>query len=86
MAESQKESDAERIEKAESYKVEGNEFFTKKEYKSAMKKYHFALLYLKGIGEKHPVTGEQNILTDEWKKRYDETEFGCYNNLAGGEI
>ena len=77
------ETDEERIEKAENYKAEGNDFFKKEEYKSAIKKYHYALLYLKGIGEKHPITGEQKILTDEWKMRHSEIKFGCYNNLAG---
>jgi hypothetical protein len=83
MASKPTESDEERIVKAEDYKAEGNEFFKKEEYKSAMKKYHFALLYLKGIGEKHPLTGEQNILSDDWKTRHDEMKFCCFNNLAG---
>ena len=82
MASKPTETDEERIVQAEKYKAEGNEFFKKEEYKSAMKKYHFALLYLRGIGEKHPITGEQHILSDDWKKRYDEVTFGCNNNLA----
>ncbi len=83
MASKPTESDEERIVKAENYKAEGNEFFKKQDFKPAIKRYHIALLYLRGIGEKHPITGERNILTDEWKKRHDEMRFGCYNNLAG---
>ena len=83
MASNPVESDEERIVKAENYKAEGNEFFKKEDYKSAMKRYHFALLYAKGIGEKHPITGDQNILTDEWNKRLAEIKFSAYNNLAG---
>ena len=77
------ETDEERVVKAETYKAEGNELFKMGDYKKAMKRYHYALLYLKGIGEKHPITQEQKILTKDWKKRFDEMIFSCYNNLAG---
>ncbi|XP_028409630.1 tetratricopeptide repeat protein 9C-like [Dendronephthya gigantea] len=76
------ETDEGRVVKAEIYKAEGNEFFKMGEYKKAIKKYHFALMYLKGIGEKHPITQEQKVLTEDWKKRFDEMKFSCYNNLA----
>ena len=72
-----------RIAKAASYKEEGNGYFAKKEYKKATKKYHFALLQLRGIGEKNPITGEQDKLSEEMEKRLLEGKFGCYNNLAG---
>ena len=86
MASKPVETDEERIVKAENYKAEGNEFFKKEEYKAAVKRYHFALLYAKGIGEKHPITGDQNILTDEWNKRLAEVKFSTYNNLAGAYL
>lgn len=78
-----KETDEDKIEQAERYKAEGNELFRNGDFKPAIKKYHYGLLYIKGIGEKHPVTGEQHILTSEWKLRHDQMKFGCYNNLAG---
>ena len=72
-----------KVGKAAIYKEEGNEFFKKKEFKKAVKKYHYALLHLKGIGQKNPITGEQEVLSDATKKKYDDVTFGCYNNLAG---
>ena len=39
----------EKLEKSLAFKDEGNNFYKAKEYKKAMRKYHNAILYLKGI-------------------------------------
>jgi len=75
----------EKLVKATEYKLAGNDFFKEKNYKKAIRNYHRALMYVKGIevdGLPHPlrkikVNIDQSIL-DQNKK----LKMNCYNNLA----
>ena len=67
-------------------KNEGNEFFKKQQFRDAMKKYHRAILHVKGLGDelalKFAVQGSENI-SEEDKLKIDEIMCSCCNNLAG---
>lgn len=82
----------EKLDKGNALKDEGNAFYKQKDYKNAMKKYHRALLYVKGLNQKHPFSAILNIpngdseMSEEFKEKIQQTESSCYNNLAGNVI
>lgn len=74
---------------AESYKVEGNQFYKEKNYKSAIRKYHRALLYLKALTTKHPLAemspefrSLDNQSLHDNSSKITALSADCYNNLA----
>ena len=82
----------EKLEKAQSYKAEGNTFYQESNYKSAIGKYHRAILYLKGIegalqGLSMGFGQSQNEaairISDAGKAEVQLLKIACYNNLAG---
>ena len=79
----------EKIQQGAALKVEGNEYFKKKEYRNAMKCYHKALLHVKGLVDQPTFSGltgldsfEKEISDDEKEEIY-QVQCSCYNNLAG---
>ncbi|XP_065056368.1 tetratricopeptide repeat protein 9C-like [Rhopilema esculentum] len=82
----------EKVEKALGLKSEGNEHFKNKDYKSAIRKYHNALLYVKGLldraktyqslGTALPEVTMQSPPSDELEEKIKELQLTCYNNLA----
>ena len=75
-----------RLEQGENYKAEGNESFRQKEYRKAIKKYHFALLQVKDLAMKMSPLGlvpDDGTCNQSEKERGVEISRGCYNNLAG---
>ena len=82
----------EKVEKAFALKNDGNELFKANDVQSAIRKYHNALLYVKGLvsrsatlqslGAGFPGTGIEDV-SEETKIKINELEFLCYNNLAG---
>ncbi|KAI6654919.1 Tetratricopeptide repeat protein 9C-like [Oopsacas minuta] len=78
---------SEKIEKAVALKEDGNQHFKSGDYKDAVKKYNYALLYLKGLGEdptSQIVPGvKSQSLTKSQKETRNKTLFACYNNLSG---
>lgn len=69
-------------------KLEGNTFYREKNVRSAIGRYHRALLVLRGLDSDvtsglksfRPVTP---TLTSEQKELLRSTQIDCYNNLAG---
>ena len=79
-------STKEKIEQGIALKVEGNEYFKKKEYRNAMKSYHKALLHVKGLVDQPSLFGMDSFekdISDEDKEQIYQVQFSCYNNLAG---
>ena len=77
---------AEKIDKAVGLKEEGNKGFKSGDIKEAVKKYNYALLYLKGLGE-DPTSQlvpklQPEILTKQQKEIRKKTMFACYSNLS----
>ncbi|KAK3093598.1 hypothetical protein FSP39_017932 [Pinctada imbricata] len=82
-------SDNNKLDSAEKYKSEGNEFFRSKELKKAMGKYHRAILFLKGVGKETNVgamfgatNSEIPKLSQEDQNRFEKLKVDCFNNLA----
>ena len=77
---------AEKIDKAIGLKEEGNQGFKSGDIKEAVKKYNYALLHLKGLGEdptSQMVPGVQSqVLTKQQKDNKKKTMFACYSNLS----
>ena len=76
----------ERLETGMALKEKGNEYFKKQEYRNAMKSYHKALLYVKGIIDRPNLPGleaSEEDISDEAKNNIHKVQFSCYNNLAG---
>ena len=76
----------ERLETGMALKEKGNEYFKKQEYRNAMKSYHKALLYVKGIIDRPNLPGleaSEEDVSDEAKNNIHKVQFSCYNNLAG---
>ena len=82
----------EKVEKAFALKNEGNEHFKANDVQSAIRKYHNALLYVKGLANRFATlqslgTGfsgsENEDISEESKRKIKELQFLCYNNLAG---
>jgi len=76
----------EKLAKANVLKDEGNAFYKQRDYKNAMKKYHRALLYVKGLNAEHPfavVLNGGSEMSEELVQQLKNTEVSCYNNLAG---
>ncbi len=80
-----------RLALAHTLKEEGNEFFRQKEWKKAAKKYHYTLLYCKGVVDKLDfipglaATGRLRA-TREQETEGSELLASVYNNLAGIEL
>ena len=76
----------EKIEIAVQLKEEGNQFFKSGFYKDAIKKYNYALLYLKGLGDDPTskiVPGmKSQTLTHPQSETRSTTLLACYNNLS----
>ncbi|KAL3872619.1 hypothetical protein ACJMK2_035834 [Sinanodonta woodiana] len=88
-------SDLELFEKAQEYKSEGNDLYKEKNYRQAIKKYHRALLHLRGIGqmkssgltsfapeESIQQLGFSKELPPETQREAISLQADCYNNLA----
>ena len=81
-----------KIEKAFALKSEGNDHFKANDLQSAIRKYHSALLYVKGLSSRRGTLEalgadctlpEINEVTEEHKANIEELQILCYNNLAG---
>lgn len=69
-------------------KMEGNAFYREKNVRSAIGRYHRALLVLRGVDSEvmASVRGfqpESPTLTPEQEELLRSTQIDCYNNLAG---
>lgn len=78
------------LEQATQMKTEGNAFYRDKNIRSAIGRYHRALLVLRGIDSEvlSSVKGfgpERPPLTPEQEAALRNTQVDCYNNLAGRE-
>ena len=96
MVEASKKSNAvieTKLQTALKFKEEGNALYKSKDFKKAMRKYHNAILYLKGIDNDLHGTPEflktSSVNPDSEKKIDDELEDKCieanisiYNNLG----
>ncbi|XP_041035427.1 tetratricopeptide repeat protein 9A-like [Carcharodon carcharias] len=78
-----------KIQKAVSFKTEGNQCYKDKKFREAIGKYHRALLQLKGIriseasGAEVKTLSKTHIrLTEEQKRLIESTEIDCYDSLA----
>ncbi|GCC33989.1 tetratricopeptide repeat protein 9B [Chiloscyllium punctatum] len=78
-----------KIQKAVSFKTEGNQCYREKKFREAIGKYHRALLQLKGIKISEAAAAEMNALskthirlTEEQKRLIESTEIDCYDSLA----
>ncbi len=76
------------LEEAAQMKTEGNAFYREKNIRSAIGRYHRALLILRGLDSDvmTAVKGfgpEMPALTPEQEAVLRSTQVDCYNNLAG---
>lgn len=76
------------LEEAAQMKTEGNAFYREKKIRSAIGRYHRALLVLRGLDSDvmASVKGfgpEMPALTSEQEALLRNTQVDCYNNLAG---
>lgn len=76
------------LEDAAQMKTEGNAFYRDKNIRSAIGRYHRALLILRGLDSDvmSSVKGfgpETPVLTPEQQALLRNTQVDCYNNLAG---
>lgn len=76
------------LEEAAQMKTEGNTFYREKNVRSAIGRYHRALLVLRGLDSDvmASVKGfgpEMPALTSEQEVLLRNTQVDCYNNLAG---
>ncbi|XP_060712181.1 tetratricopeptide repeat protein 9B [Hemiscyllium ocellatum] len=78
-----------KIQKAVSFKTEGNQCYREKKFREAIGKYHRALLQLKGIKISEAAAADMNALskthirlTEEQKRLIESTEIDCYDSLA----
>lgn len=80
---------SDRLDRARALKLEGNELFKKKEWKKAMKKYHSALMYCKGIADKLDsiipglAATRREKPTSEQEREAMDVMIAVTNNLAG---
>ena len=86
--ENQKMSAVEMLAKGEEYKIKGNEFFKNGDIQKAIKKYHFSLMYTKGLEKPSsltgiPVTETPKKLNEDEKTKLESLKCQCHNNLAG---
>lgn len=83
----------EKLDKSLAFKDEGNDLYKAKEYKKAMRKYHNAIMYLKGIDNDLHGTpaflqtssvdpNSEKKITEEMEKECIKTNISVYNNLA----
>jgi len=83
----------EKLEKSLAFKDEGNNLYKAKEYKKAMRKYHNAILYLKGIDNDLHGTpaflqvasvdpNSEKKITEEMEQECIKANISVYNNLA----
>ena len=79
---------SERILTCRELKEEGNKLFKSQEWRLAMKKYHHALMYIKGITDKRTaLAGMEDTLdiqkpTEQEKKDATELILSLWNNLS----
>ena len=74
-----------------SLKAEGSELYKASNYQGAIKKYHHAILHVKGLDNQHAVmqamtgvqSNENKDLSKEEQKSIKDLQLMCYNNLAG---
>ncbi|XP_078097214.1 tetratricopeptide repeat protein 9B-like [Mustelus asterias] len=78
-----------KIQRAVSFKAEGNQCYKEKKFREAIGKYHRALLQLKGVrvgeaagGEVAALSKRHLRLTEEQKRLIESTEIDCYDSLA----
>ncbi|XP_032240458.2 tetratricopeptide repeat protein 9C [Nematostella vectensis] len=73
-----------KIDQAFSLKEEGNGCFKQKNYREAMKKYHRAMLYVRGLTDQPmPFSlSDRPLVSEELAAKILELELSCYNNLA----
>ena len=76
----------EKIETAVRLKEEGNNYFKSEQYKEAIRKYNYSVLYLKGLGD-DPATKmvpgmQSKALTKSQCATRSQTLLACYNNLS----
>lgn len=76
------------LEEAAQMKTEGNAFYREKNIRSAIGRYHRALLILRGLDADvmTSIKGfgpERPALTPEQEASLRNTQVDCYNNLAG---
>ena len=76
------------LEQAIQMKTEGNAFYRDKNIRSAIGRYHRALLILRGLDSDvlSPLKGlgpDRPPLTPEQEAALRNTQVDCYNNLAG---
>ncbi|XP_037696223.1 tetratricopeptide repeat protein 9C isoform X1 [Choloepus didactylus] len=77
-----------RLQEAQLYKEEGNQRYREGKYRDAVRRYHRALLQLRGLDPSLPSPipnlGPQGpALTPEQENILYSTQTDCYNNLAG---
>merc|ERR1712050_251314 len=83
----------EKLNQALAFKDEGNDLYKAKEYKKAMRKYHNAILYLKGIDNDLHGTpaflqtssvdpNSEKKISAELEQECIKTNISVYNNLA----
>ena len=82
----------EKLAQAKVFKQEGNEKYKSGAHKSAIGKYHRALLYLKGINDAQqsaplmPVMEDAELskaIPDAAQSEVKQLQIDCYNNLSG---
>lgn len=82
----------EKLLQARSFKLEGNEKFKSGSYKTAIGKYHRALLYLKGIKDAQQGSPLMPVMENEDHSmqlppaalsEIKQLQVDCYNNLSG---
>ena len=80
----------EKLKNAKKYKFEGNENYKSGSFKSAIGKYHRALLFLKGLKEPEhefrlleAASPPQSSMTPEALEESTQLECDCFNNLSG---
>uniref|UniRef100_A0A3B4XFW5 Tetratricopeptide repeat domain 9C n=1 Tax=Seriola lalandi dorsalis TaxID=1841481 RepID=A0A3B4XFW5_SERLL len=76
------------LEEAAQMKTEGNAFYREKNIRSAIGRYHRALLVLRGLDSDVMTSvkgfgAETPALTPEQEALLRNTQVDCYNNLAG---
>ncbi|XP_062604773.1 tetratricopeptide repeat protein 9C-like [Saccostrea cucullata] len=84
-----KPNDEDMITSAETFKMEGNEYFKSKNLKKAMGKYHRAILQLKGVGSDEKMSAVMGLdnqpskkLSPQLEEKFNKLKTDCYNNLA----
>ncbi|XP_042201180.1 tetratricopeptide repeat protein 9C [Callorhinchus milii] len=77
----------ERLQRAVGYKAEGNEHYKARRLSQAIRRYHWALLHLRGVDPNAspplPAIGTPTVqLSPQQSELLYSTQCDCYNNLA----